>query len=1157
MAIFGNAFQRAHENLLKQDEELRRKREEEIRQERLASLTARRFSPMSRPSVPPSSFSGIPLIGEEEQRALQRGTTRGGAPIPENTILRGLTLLGDATLGRIGFAEESDPTATKALSRAIDVGSNIATLGASHALQSTPDNPYLPISTGSDGLDKAADIVGTIGGYVGFGRSSGTAGVGRAIEQKVAQAAPALPRIAQRAAGGAAEGLVSGIGEEFADYQHDFTGEDETIGQRLGNIALSTAVGGGVGAVAEPIARGVGTLAERLKKPAQEAISDLGTRLTGGQQMGFMPFAKPKPYDAISTDTASQIVTRANKVSMPVNEHLENLYMKFVDDLRGLKRFENSVEDVLGRPLSPGDKAYMQALNSRGSDMVARQILTDKLVDSSGNQVGKSLREILQPLPKGKLQTFEDYLINKHAITRFERGEKVFRDELGWTPEVGAEKIAKLEAQHPEFVQMADDLYQFQRDLVNRWLVDTGLVDKKVAESWFESNPFYIPNKRQFTELEKRNGGRTGARKGFANQKAPVKEYSETGSQRLIISPIEAIIENVDAFVKAAKRNEAMQTVVRNLQMAPDDLRGWAEIVEQPKKVSDATKLDLTDPDALDDLLSRFNEDFDKSMQKQRLDRDNIVRAMVDGQPVHVKINDGMLLDALTSLGPEGKNIVLDSIGKVTQAFKMLTTGANPVFSLTRNLPRDIVQSYVQSKAGANPVPFIRDLVGAFIDVAMNREAYKQFKRVGGGYTGPVSADINLLAKSKRQLLPENPAKAVPMKAWDWFWNMMDAVESAPRLAEFKRIAKQEGEDAVVRALHEAQEVSVNFKRRGAVGKEIDKVFPYFNAAIQGLDKLARTYKDNPAQAVMKSFLGLTIPTIVLYALNRDNPDYQKLSNNEKDNNWLIPKGDGTFWKIAKPRELATVFSSIPERTLRDFAEKEPTAWKEFSTQIINAFIPPGAQGIIKDVRKDGLQGVGTGLLADTIGAPFIDVATNRNFLDAPIVPGYLQNLPPELQYDEQTTSLAKRLGQATGSSPKNLDYLMRQYLGGAAELAQPLMQQTTGGESGGKRLLEMLKKKVTADPVYSNEITRDFYDKKEKLDQARAVYKQTGEKTEDFNEPLRKRYAKAAEKISELQKLSRKLQADREMDAEQKRQKLRELKQRILDIAQKAEKLN
>jgi len=1201
MGIFGDAFQEAHNNLLKKEEERRRIREEEIQRERLAALRA----PAPQPVQQPSSFSGIPLIGEEEQRALQRGTTRGGAPLPENTFLRGLALLGDATLGRIGFAEESDPTATKALSRAIDVGGNIATIGASHALQSTPDNPYQPISTGSDGLDKTADIVGTIGGYVGFGRSSGTAGVGRAVEQKIAQAAPALPRIVQRAGGGAAEGLISGIGEEFADYHHDFTGQDETVGQRLGNIALGTGLGGGIGAVAEPIGKGIGSLLERLKKPAQEVaeesrlmpgeeaidavasgqtpslisritepISDIGERLTGGQQMGFMPFAKPKPYEASKADTASQIVTRANKVQMPLNEQLENLYMKFVDDLRGLKRFENSVEDVLGRPLNPGDKAYMQALNSRGSDMVARQILTDKLVDHAGNPVGKSLREILQPLPKGKLQRFEDYLINKHAITRFERGEKVYRNDLEWTPEVGTEKIKQLEAEYPEFAQMADELYQFQREVVNKWLVDTGLIDKKVAESWFEANPFYVPNKRQFTELEKRGGAGTGIKKGFANQKAPVKEYSETGSQRPIVSPIESIIENVDGFVKAAKRNEAMQTVVRNLKQAPDDLKGWAEIVEPPKKVTDATKLDLTDPDALDDLLSRFTDDFDKSMQKQRLDHDNIVRAMVDGQPVHVKINDGMLLDALTSLGPEGKQWLSDKVGALTRMFKTFTTGANPVFAIARNLPRDVVQSYVQSKTAKNPVTFMRDIVGAFFDISKNGEMYQRYKNVGGGYTGPVSSDINQLARTKRQLLPQTagnestsagrvigraagPLKKPVLKIWDGFWDMINAMENAPRLAEFKRISKYKGEEAIMKALYEAQEVSVNFRRRGSVAKEIDKWFPYFNAAMQGLDKIARTFKDDPAQAVLKSILSLTVPTVVLYALNRDDPAYQQLSNSVKDDNWLIPKGDGTFWKIAKPRELATVFSDIPERMLRQFAEEDPEAWKSFSKQVINAFLPPGVQGVTKDVIKDGIPGVMTGVVSDTIAAPAVDVAANRNFLDAPIVPGTLQNLPPELQYDEQTTSLAKSLGQATGSSPKKLDYLMRQYLGGAAELAQPLMQQTTGGENGGQRLWEALKKKVTADPVYSNEITQDFYEKKEKLDQARAVYMQTGVKNEDFDESLRKRYNRAADKISELRKLARKVQADQEMSAEQKRLKLREIQSKTLEIAQKVKRTN
>lgn len=1259
--------------------------------------------------------------------------TRGGAPRPEGALGYVTDFL-DATLGRIAFPQESDPTATKALSRAIDIGGNIATVGASHALQSTPQQAYQPVSTGSDGLDTAADIVGTIGGYVGFGRGAGTGGVGQAVTQKVAQAVPRLPGFAQRAAGGAVEGLVSGLGEEFADYQHDFTGQDESSGQRLGNIALSTGLGGGISAVAEPISKGVGSLLQKLKDtqpsnqwansllqrfrknglneeaeiafkstetpeisidvdgirneidfingllaqkendlksvlkstekditnsyqtirqsilkrggvsppkngafsaeyretvplllknknglPLDEMADELGlnvTELLGSiwkrkapdfdrlalkqlendpeykallqtrtelenairetsrplqnyeyspNVIGIVPFAKPKPYEASKADTASQIVTRATAEKMPVNEWLETAYQKFVDDLRGIKRFENDVEDVLGRPLKPGEKAYESALNSRGSDMIARQILTNQLVDTAGQRVGASLRDILQPLPKGQLQRFEDYLLNKHAITRYERGEKVYRNNLFWTPEKGTAKISELDAQYPQFAKMADDLYAFQREVVNRWLVDTGLITEDAAKAWFEKNPFYVPNKRLFSELEKRNKGMSRTRRGFVNQKAPVKEYQKGGSQRKIISPIEAIIENVEAFVKAAKRNEAGQALVRTLQQAPDDLQGWAEIVQK----APAKKIDTSNPDAIDDVLTDLNNDFDQAMHVQRLDHDNIVRVMVNGEPIHVKVNDGMLLDALTALGPTGKNIVADTVGAVTQMFKMFTTGANPVFTLTRNLPRDILQSYVQSRSEVNPVTFMRDLTSAFIDLVGSRGAAKEFRGVGGGFTGSVSADINQLTRTKQQLMPQNqnveatpvgialgrlagPLKQPALKAWYAFWDAMDAMESAPRLAEFKRIKAKDPEASIMKALHEANEISVNFKRRGSVGKEIDKFLPYFNAAIQGLDKLARTFKDDPAKAFTKAVMSISIPTMVLYAMNRDNPDYQQLSQNDKDNNWLIPKGDGTFIKIAKPRELATVFSALPERALRDFADQDPEAWGKFSKQLIEAFLPPGLSGPAKDMMDNGLIGAGTGLMSDTIGAPIIDVMANRNFMGAPIVPRNMENLPAQYQYDEQTTSLAKAIGEVTNTSPKKLDYVMRQYGGGLAELAQPLMQPSTGGDTALAKIGQALKKKITADPVYSNDVTRNFYDKKEKLEQANAVFKQTGEKTPEYNDELRKQYNKAADQMGQLRKLARQVQNDEKLSADAKKEKLRELQKQTLNIAKK-----
>jgi hypothetical protein len=125
-------------------------------------------------------------------------------------------------------------------------------------------------------------------------------------------------------------------------------------------------------------------------------------------------------------DTRSHIGTKTVKQPGNIKAAVDKGYIKTVDNLHRLNQFDRQVEQVLGKKLDAAESTHTLGLNSRGSDMISKQILTENMVDKTGEVVGKSLKEITMKVPKGKLKDFEDYLINRHAITRMERGEKVF-----------------------------------------------------------------------------------------------------------------------------------------------------------------------------------------------------------------------------------------------------------------------------------------------------------------------------------------------------------------------------------------------------------------------------------------------------------------------------------------------------------------------------------------------------------------------------------------------------------------------------------------------------------------------------------------------------------------------------------------------------------
>jgi len=868
--------------------------------------------------------------------------------------------------------------------------------------------------------------------------------------------------------------------------------------------------------------------------------------------IGIVPFAqKARLYDNLSSDTKSQLMTKTRKPETTLNAKIKQSYINTVDDLFSFQNFDKNAEKILGRKLKASEGTYIPAITSRGSDIITKQILTENMVDSKGNVIGKSFKEILKKLPKGKQVDFEDYLVNKHAITRHARGEKVYRDELNWTPEFGARKVAEYEQKYPQFKEMAEEYYQFRYNLAKSWLVDTGLISENVLNKWLDENPFYVPMQRHFDEIEKSRSG-LRAKRGFGDQSAPVRKYSKTGSQRLIISPIETTIENVDAMVKASKRNQVMQNLVNIIRRDPEALEGWAELVpEQSAARHTSIKQinEIMEKEGIDGLVNQLNNDFEilfNKSSKKNLDKDNVIRVMMNGEPVHVRINDPQLLDAISGLNPPAQGVLMNAISNTTRVVKLLTTGANPVFSVTRNMFRDIPMAYIASKTTNNPLRFGYDLIEGFVSALSNGKLYQSFKNVGGGHASAVAADRNLLAQSKREIIGNRLPKDYLGSLLGKIENFNNALEAAPRLGEFKRMVKQSDTyENRLRGLFEANDITVNFKRRGKVSPQLDPFILYWNASVQGLDKAIRIFKDNPVAAGVKAFASITVPTLVLYALNHDKKEYQETSEYLKDNYYLIPTGDekNPFVRIPKPQVLMVPFSNLPERILRMWKDEDPDAFREFATTVVNQFLPAGMSGIVQDTAIEGKLPDPT---ADTIFGPFSDIRANKNFAGASIVPGYLEGVSPRLQYDSRTSEISKWIGDKLNLSPKQIDHLIKSYTGVLGQLGIP-------ATSEGATVADTLLRQVTVDPVYSNNLMSKFYETKDKLDTMYKDIQQTGVVPKGYHDDLRKFMNRVSDAMSDVRKQMRAVESDKTLTSEQKKETNRELQKMLNNLAREA----
>jgi hypothetical protein len=813
------------------------------------------------------------------------------------------------------------------------------------------------------------------------------------------------------------------------------------------------------------------------------------------------------------------------------------------------------VARTTGKHLPAEDKAYLLAINSREATGAARAILEENLVDAQGNIIGKSFKEVLSNIPKGKEQEFRDYLVLRNAISWMEQGKQVYPREWGMTPEKAMQRLAAYDQQMPELKQAADEYVNWHRQMTKAWLVDTRILTPEMWEAFLQTHPHYTPFQRQMKPIET-TPGQGKARRGFANQTNPTKKAE--GSERPIIDPIESTIEQIDRYIKTAKRNEVMQAVIRNLEKAPEELEGFAEII--PDK-----KMDMLDDvnailnrDGIDGVINYLEESFEqmisrKGKSEQPLDKPNIVRAFVNGERVHVKVNDPVLLDALTALSDTGRNAIVETFRTATRILKVLTTAANLIFA-ARNIFRDVPMAYVASET-LSKTPVVREVQFAWgmIDALariVTKEKwhpdkfYREYKAMGGGsHTASVAADRNILAESKSRVMPgywspknNNLLTYMGKGAKAGFQGIerfTSTVEALPRLPEYIRTVKKGGNDyaSKLEGLHASQDVTVNFSRHGDISKDADAFIPYFNAAVQGIDKIARMWGSDPLGATYRSIVAVTIPTVGLYLLNKDNPNYHKLSSFTRDNYYCIPiQGGEKFIKIAKPREIGVVFSDLPERALRQWEADDPEGFYQFSKAWINNFVPP--------VRP--------------IVMPAADILANKDFAGRPIVPGYMEGLSPELQYDEKTSAAAKAIGDALKLSPKQIDYLFRSYTGFIGELGIPAMAQGQG-QNAAQRTGEVLKRTFTADPLYSNDITNKFYEQKEKYDTAAKDYKATGNKGEYYDPGRQQYFNRQADRISNIRKEIRKVNADPSLSYKEKEKRTRRMQANMLEIAQKA----
>lgn len=797
----------------------------------------------------------------------------------------------------------------------------------------------------------------------------------------------------------------------------------------------------------------------------------------------------------ISEKMSAAILTRENAKKLyktPLNEKLEQSRMDWVDPFAPIERVTEYASKRLGTELFGDDNAYVLATNTLNATSKTANILQKALVDMNGYEIGDSFFDCLTDVRAKDLKEFEKYLVACHAPSWIDRDMRVFADDDLNNVDAMNRMKGEYEAEHPEFKDAAEKLYKFQNQIVQAYLVDTGIITQAQAEAMQKKYPKYVPFMR-VTEK-----GTSRAKSTIANQSSPIKEAR--GSGLAIQSPLESIVLNTQKYVTTAMRNRTMQVLAEYA----DNIEGFGEVLEAvPPDVAQhitdisrqteilETRLGEQMGGDSEQIMELFNEILGDrivtyTIGKQKFD---IISVLENGEKRYYQVHDRNFLDAISELTPKQLN-GFRTITKLMNVTKALQTGWNYKFGI-RNPIRDYMTGYKNSIVN-NPFEYAKLWATSFFELMSRQqsEELKQYYAMGGGHSSELSDNfknikdvvtrLNLKDESKAKhfmyMVFRHPFKSLAMAT--------DFGESIPRYAEFKA-AKKQGADNQ-QASYLADKVTTNFKRSGRKARTANKFFFYLNPSIQGIDVFYDNIKSRPIQMISKLLIPSILGTLVRELWNRymDKDGWENLSQYTKNNNYCYAMGNGKFFKIPKAREVS-VFDSFCERAFDSIADGNKDLWWDFASYAAENLLPNIVPTAWLAEDDKSLIGIGKSILHETMGktllGPISDIGFNKDYKGSPIVSESVSDLPKAEQYNGRTSILAAKLGQMFNMSPMELDHLLTSSTG---VVGSAITDFTAVDESERKPLFSGLENLFIVDSNYSTDVINRVYSNRDKTEE-------------------------------------------------------------------------
>lgn len=764
--------------------------------------------------------------------------------------------------------------------------------------------------------------------------------------------------------------------------------------------------------------------------------------------------------------------------------NLDEIYRIAIDEIYPLKQLGEVVRKAGGKPSIVQDPYYMAWL-ARGWARKAENWIKwgtfEYDLENGIKSTGPSLREILKDVNKsGELPILDTYLFarrtynNPKLLKKWSQGaEPVF------APEKFLKAIQMIEKEYPHLVKVADECTGYANRLL-KYLKDSGRISSDLYNTILDNSMYYAP---LYEAMDADVPSLQGlSKRKFANLFQPVKRIFE--AQHMTYSPTQSLIYNTYTFINVAERQRVANALARMTQMP-----GAGRLIQ---KIPPPVKPTQVFKEAHAGYLAYLKEmgkmlDFDKEFLaglKTKLWRpdytpkSNEILIFRGGEPVLYEIKDPHLRNAVLAVDGE---MISPLVNYVSYPAKWLRAGAtrfSPEF-VFRNPVRDQWTAWIYSKYKPwwNPATVPYDLGRGLFHILGKTEMYERFNASGGAHAALVSIDRNYLEKDLHKIMrtkSEAVKSLINPKNWlSAIQAFSELSEEATRVGEFARAyttekaAGKSGMEAMHKAGLAARDITLDFQRLGAKMKAMNMITAFFNAQLQGMDKMRRELQSGNAGTVMgKIFMGVTLPSILLWWAQKDDPYYQELPSwrkvlfwnivthksehelkqeweqqvqkgvtNKIFESWRLEPGRDLehVWSIPKPFEPGLVFGSAVEGILDWMVMNDPDS--------------------MNDAIKGIIEGAAPGAIPTAFLAPLEWMSNYNRFFERPLVPRRKEELEPWAQYTNYTSDTLRVICKGL----KDVPYLKN--LASPAKL-QNTIQTWTGG--GGRLLLNAADALVT-----------------------------------------------------------------------------------------------